>query len=117
MGGDTPRRWALGGGLRSWLRFFVRRAQHLRALVRGVIAGFRILGGGRSLRRSTRDEPASLRLTFLPESSARTPRPSAAPPATGDPRAMRGGRRGGLWSEWAGTLLSRIPEMNQECPR
>src|SRR4030067_726418 len=30
---------------------------------------------------------------------------------------MRGGRRGGLWSEWAGTLLSRIPEMNQECPR
>src|SRR3989304_2756553 len=36
--------------------------------------------GGRSLRRSTCDAPASLRLTSLPESSARTPRPSAAPP-------------------------------------
>ena len=33
------------------------------------------------------------------------------------PRAVRGVPRSGLWSEWAGTLLSRIPEMNQECPR
>src|SRR3972149_1297514 len=32
-------------------------------------------------------------------------------------RALRGVPRSGLWSEWAGTLLSRIPEMNQECPR
>src|SRR3972149_1224510 len=31
--------------------------------------------------------------------------------------AQRGVPMSGLWSEWAGTLLSRIPEMNQECPR
>ena len=35
----------------------------------------RILGGGSSLRRSTCDAPASLRLTSLPESSARIPLP------------------------------------------
>ena len=62
------------------------------------------------------------------------PPPAAAPPCTGDPRRSGGFhvahardlrplaalpldafRRGHSW--WAGTLLSRIPERNQECPR
>src|SRR3972149_3986082 len=51
--------------------------------------------GGPSLRRSPCGEPARLRLTFLPESSARTPRPSAAPPASGGPRRCGGGDEAG----------------------
>ena len=53
----------------------LRRARHMRPPLRGIMAGFRILGGGSSLRRSPCDAPASLRLTSLPESSARIPLP------------------------------------------
>ena len=71
-------------------------------------------------------------ILWMPDSLR--PPPAAAMPCTGDPRLKRGvplryGRdlrpfaallhdaihRGYSW--WTGTLLSRIPEMNQECPR
>jgi len=45
-----------------------------------VMSGFRILGGGPSLRRSTCEQPASLRSPFLPEKLRSEPPSSAAPP-------------------------------------
>ena len=70
------------------LRGFPSRCQ-------GLSGGYRSASseGGRSLRRSTCDAPASLRLTSLPESSARTPLPRLLrrrPEAPGSGRPVRG---------------------------